>query len=143
MLLNGINHVVLKVRSLEQSDHFYRELIGLKLVGRRGHMRFYTAGVHTHDFAIVEIGPAPPVNSRALGLFHFCFDVRDEAALKALYVQLKEAGVPVSSGVDHNVMHSFYAHDPDGNVVEFGVDVPEEKWAGPEVWAEDKSFELV
>jgi catechol 2,3-dioxygenase len=143
MLVRGINHVVLKVRNLEESDRFYREFVGLKLVGRRGHMRFYTAGAHTHDFAIVEIGAAPPVNSRGLGLFHFCFDVRDEVALRALYTTLKGAGVAVSSGVDHNVMHSFYAHDPDGNVVEFGVDVPEQEWDGTDVWAEDKSYELV
>jgi catechol 2,3-dioxygenase len=143
MLVNGINHVVLKVRNLEASDKFYRELVGLKLVGQRGNMRFYTAGVHTHDFALVDVGGEAPLSPHGPGLFHFCFDVSSEDALRMLYVKLRSAGVAVSGGVDHNVMHSFYTHDPDGNVVEFGVDIPEEAWSGTEPWAEDKSFELV
>ena len=146
MLVKGINHVVLKVQNLEASDHFYREVVGLEAVGGRGRMRFYSAGAHTHDFAIVEVGPASPSRphdaSRSTGLFHFCFDVATEADLKSLYARLRAAGVAVSGGVDHNVMHSFYVHDPDGHVVEFGVDVPRDEWAGPDPWAEDKSYAI-
>jgi catechol 2,3-dioxygenase len=142
MLVKGINHVVLKVRNLEASDRFYRELVGLKVVGNRGRMRFYSAGTHAHDFAIMEVGADAPTPSRATGLFHFCFDVANEEDLRQLYARLKKAGVSVSGGVDHNIMHSFYTHDPDGHVVEFGVDVPEKDWVGPDPWADDKSFDL-
>lgn len=142
MLVNGINHVVLKVRDLAASDRFYREVVGLNLVGSRGPMRFYSAGAHTHDFGIMEVGAAVAPPSRATGLFHFCFDVASEADLRKLHQKLEGAGVSVSGGVDHNIMHSFYTQDPDGNVVEFGVDVPEKDWVGPDPWAEDHSFEL-
>ncbi len=146
MLVKGINHIVLKVQNLEASDHFYREVVGLKPVGSPGRMRFYSAGAHIHDLAITETGQASPTHSsdiqRATGLFHFCFDVATDADLKALYVRMRDAGVAVSGGVDHNVMHSFYTHDPDGHMVEFGVDVPEKDWAGDDPWAEDKSYTI-
>lgn len=146
MLVRGINHVVLKVQNLEASDRFYREIIGLEPVGSRGRMRFYSAGAHTHDFGIVEVGQVAPTHlsdaSLATGLFHFCFDVASEADLKALYARLRGAGVAVSGGVDHNIMHSFYTHDPDGHVIEFGVDVPKKQWTGDDAWAEDKSYAI-
>lgn len=130
MAINGINHVVLKVRSLEASDHFYRELLGFKKVGERGEMWFYSAGAHHHDLALVELGPnASTPRPGSTGLMHLCFNVPDEADLRATYRRLRDAGVAVSGGVDHVIMHSFYMNDPDLNIVEVGVDVPEEQWA--------------
>ncbi len=144
MALSGINHIVLKVRDLEKSDAFYGGVLGLKKVGGRGRMSFYTAGVHHHDFALLEIGlrgAVPPGGS--VGLFHFCFDVPDENSLADLYRNCNRAGVAVLGTVDHNVMHSFYLKDPDGNTVEIGVDVPREKWGTlPDPWAEDSPYAL-
>lgn len=144
MGVTGINHVVLKVRDLEQSDAFYRGVLGLEKVGERGRMWFYTAGAHHHDLALLELGSrgTPPPRG-SLGLFHFCFDVPDEQTLAALYQKCTQAGVSVLGTADHKVMHSFYLHDPDGNVVEIGVDVPREQWANlPDPWAEDAPYAL-
>lgn len=129
MALRGINHVVLKVRSLEASDRFYREVLGLTRVGERGRMWFYTAGAHHHDLALLEVGAdAPAPQDRAAGLFHFCFDVTGETELAVLYQRCRDAGAEILGGVDHNIMRSFYVRDPDGNVVELGVDVPGKEW---------------
>jgi len=130
MALRGINHIVLKVRNLEASDRFYREVLGLERVGERGPMWFYRAGAHHHDLALVEVGVsaiAPP--RQATGLFHFCLDISDETSLALLYRRCREAGVAVLGTADHTIMRSFYVQDPDGNVVELGVDVPREEWA--------------
>ncbi len=144
MNVRGINHVVLKVRNLAASDAFYREMLGLQLVAKRGRMWFYSAGAHTHDLALIEIGPngkIPSVDNT--GLFHLCFDVPDEEALLRLYRKLRAAGARVSDGVDHVVMHSFYVHDPDGNMIELGVDVPKDKWEKlKDPWAEDFEYDF-
>ena len=143
MLLRGINHVVLKVRSLVDSDRFYRELLGMKRVGERGQMWFYTAGAHHHDFALVEIGAeANRPGPAHLGLFHLCFDVENETALREMHDRLIEGKVSVSGGVDHGIMRSFYTHDPDGNVIEFGYDVPRESWQDADPFAEDRAFQI-
>lgn len=129
MGLRGINHVVLKVKNLERADAFYRGVLGLERVGVRPGMWFYRAGGHVHDLALIELGElAQEAHQAAVGLFHLCFDVTDEADLANMQARLTAAGGWVSQPVDHNVMHSFYATDPDGNVIEFGVDVPQAQW---------------
>ncbi len=130
MDFKGINHVAIKARNLDVSDRFYRDFLGMKCVGRRPGMRFYTAGRHHHDLALVEVGAesrSPGPGDR--GLAHFCVDVADEMTLYSLYMRFRHAKSPVSVPVDHTVMHSFYALDPDGHLIEFGVDVPRKRWA--------------
>jgi catechol 2,3-dioxygenase len=143
VLLRGINHVVLKVRSLAASDQFYRGVLGMKRVGERGPMWFYTAGMHHHDFAIVELGAgAKSPGPEQIGLFHLCFDVQDGPGLRDLHDRMTRAGIRVSGGVDHGIMRSFYTHDPDGNVVEFGYDMAREEWEHSDPFAEDRTFEI-
>ena len=130
MALQGINHVVLKVKNLESSDYFYREILGMQRVGERGRMWFYSAGSHHHDLALVEIGShAAAPQSQQTGLFHLCFNVSDEQALAELHDRAKTAGVTVLGAVDHTIMRSFYVLDPDRHVIELGVDVPQAEWA--------------
>ncbi len=144
MALQGINHVVLKVRNLRTSDHFYREILGMQRVGDRPGMWFYHAGGHPHDLALVEIGTkASSPQLHQTGLFHLCFTVSDEQALSQLYHRCQSAGVSILGTVDHTVMRSFYISDPDGHVVEFGVDVPQQEWANlPDPFAMDLAYSL-
>jgi len=133
MSIGGINHIVLKVRSLEESDRFYREVVGLRLVGKRSGMWFYTSGAHHHDLALLQLGAeAPSAVNFQTGMFHFCFDVSDETELARLYARCREAGVRMMGAVDHNVTRSFYVRDPDGNMVEFAVEIPRDRWHTPE-----------
>ncbi len=144
MLLRGINHVVLKVRRLAESDRFYREVLGLQKVGERPGMWFYHAGAHHHDLALVEVGGRAATPGRdATGLFHLCFDVPDEAALAEVHRRCREAGVRVLGAADHNIMRAFYVLDPDGNTIELGVDVPREQWADPtDPFGRDRPYEV-
>lgn len=144
MLIHGINHIVLKVRDLEASDRFYREILNLRLVGQRPGMRFYSAGAHHHDLALMQVGAGAAVpGSHETGLAHFCLDVVDEAALVELYRKCLGAGIAVSDGVDHRVMRAFYILDPDGHVVELGVDMPVEHWGNDSnPYSVDKPYSL-
>jgi catechol 2,3-dioxygenase len=130
MALKGINHVVLKVRDLERSERFYR-LLGFEPSGTREsmRMRFYHGGGHAHDLALLELGPDAPEPARdAVGLYHFCVTVDDEAELGELARRLGEAGYRVSEGVDHVTNRSFYTRDPDNNGVELTWDTPATEW---------------
>ena len=95
-MLHDINHIALPVRNLEVSDRFYRGILGLRAVGARPGMKFYTAGLHHHDLALIETGEIFPVS----GFAHFCLDVEDEQSLAALFASCRAARVRILEPVD-------------------------------------------
>lgn len=144
MVLQGINHIVLKVRDLEASDRFYQKILGMQRVAERHRMWFYHAGKHHHDLALVEVGDrAIAPQMQATGLFHICFNVSDEQALAQLHDRCKSFGVTILGTVDHTIMRSFYLLDPDRNVIELGVDMPTAEWAHlPAPFSRDVAYSL-
>jgi catechol 2,3-dioxygenase len=134
MKIEGVGHVVLKVRDLERSVGFYAGVLGLREVGRfPDRMVFFSVGRNHHDVAVLSVGshaPAPP--QQAVGLAHVALKIGDSLdALREAKAELEAAGVPIRGISDHRVSQSIYAEDPDGNTVELYVD------ADPSVWAED------
>ncbi len=131
----AIGHVVLRVRDLKRSTWFYTEVLGFRKVADYGpHMAFFTAtGENHHDLALMEAGsgaPGPPPGS--VGLYHVAIRLKDEAAVRAAYRRLAEAGADVVGASDHGVSKSVYLRDPDGIEIELFADVPgwEKKGAG-------------
>ena len=79
MKVQGLGHVVIKVRDRARAEEFYGGLLGLAIVARRDEppLTFFSLGNH-HDFAILAVGdggPDPAPN--APGLFHVAFRVGD------------------------------------------------------------------
>ena len=126
MAIHGINHVTLQVRNLDIAEGFYVGVLGLKRVGSRSTMRFYSSGLHAHELALME-NPAIEC-SKETGFVHLCFNVESEAALHELHRRCVTNGISTSGGVNHIIMHSFYTRDPDGYSIELGIDRPRQEW---------------
>ncbi len=123
-----IDHVVLRVRDIERSIVFYRELLGCELVKRRDdlglvHLR---AGASMIDLLSVDgsIGRrgGPAAGEQARNMDHLCLRVEpfDEAAILAL---LEAQRLPRSAKAQINFGAegdgpSIYFSDPDGNLIE-------------------------
>ena len=136
MKIQGVGHVVLKVRNLERSKAFYEGVLGLKEVARfPGRMVFFSAGSNHHDLAVMAVGadaPAPP--DHAVGLAHVALKIGDSLdLLREAKAQLDAHQVPIRGTRDHRVSQSIYCEDPDGNTVELFVD------GDPAIWTEDPS----
>jgi catechol 2,3-dioxygenase len=134
MHVQGLGHVVLKVRNRERSEQFYSGLLGIPISARLSdglQMTFFTLGNH-HDFAVMEVGDeAPSPDAQATGLAHVAFKVGDSLdELRSAKAQLAAAGVSIRYEVDHTVTKSLYLQDPDGNEVELYVDASD-------VWKSD------
>jgi len=128
----GIGHVVLKVRDLDRSLAFYRDLLGFQISGEMSNvMIFLTAtGENHHDLALLRVGDqAPSPLPTAVGLYHVAIQLPDMDALRDAHAALTERGL-LKGTADHGVSRSLYTADPDGNEIELFCDAPREEWEG-------------
>ena len=140
----GINHLVLNVRDMEESHHFWTDLLGFKQVGelhprdeRSMNMRFYSGvidGLSHHDIALVErpsLAPPPEEWSMVEGecaINHIAITYPDQQSWLEQVQFLKDQGVKMNLRIDHGMTHSVYINDPNGYGVEVLYDLPAEVW---------------
>ena len=120
-----LGHIVFNVRSVKDSEHFYRSILGMKSSARNRHakMSFLSFGREHHDIALMELprGGKHVSGKGVQKLHHFCIYVKTPAEVDALYPILKRRKVRIVSGpeileVARNRSIAFL--DPDGNRVE-------------------------
>jgi catechol 2,3-dioxygenase len=140
MEVKELGHLVLYVRDLERSAHFYRDVLGWRqIMPQPGEPAPFPAAAFSapggrthHELLLIEVGPdaAPQPAGRRVGLYHFGLKIGDDDdQLREALTQLQAEGVKVVGASDHTVTHSLYIEDPDGNEIELYVDVPGIDWA--------------
>jgi len=146
MEVKELGHLVLYVRDLSASAHFYRDVLGWRPIadGSQGAMPFPAAAFNApggrthHELLLIEVGPqaAALPAGRRVGMYHFGLKIgtSDDELRDALRV-LRENDVTVVGATDHGMTHSLYITDPDGNEIELYVDVPGVDWEDPQLWA--------
>ena len=138
MEVKDLGHIVLYVRNLERSKHFYRDVLGFRQITPEDEdigfpaAAFSSASGRTHhELLLIEVGEdATPIpGGRRVGMYHFGLKVGDsDDELREALATLKEAGAQISGASDHTVTHSLYILDPDGNEIELYIDVPGVDW---------------
>jgi catechol 2,3-dioxygenase len=138
MEVRELGHLVLYVRDLERSAHFYRDVLGWRSLQDPDEVLAFPAvafsapsGRTHHELLLIEVGPeaASQPAGRRVGLYHFGLKVGDsDDELRDALDRLREAGTPILGASDHTVTHSLYIADPDGNEIELYVDVPGVDW---------------
>ncbi len=134
MKIQSLGHVVLKVRDLDVSTKFYRDILGMKEVARyNGAMAFFSLGSNHHDLGLMQLGAhAQDIDPGAIGLYHVAFKVGDSLdELRDCKTHLEANGVSIFGMGDHGVSQSLYIQDPDGIEIELYVD------ADPSIWKDD------
>ncbi len=135
MQVKELGHVVLYVRDIERSRHFYRDVLGFPELQMGEGMRFPAAAFSTgrthHELLLIEVGPdaadLPP--GRRVGMYHFGLKVGDsDDELREALRAVQEHGVDYVGASDHTVTHSLYIRDPDGHEIELYIDVPGVDW---------------
>ncbi|HEX7928482.1 MAG TPA: VOC family protein [bacterium] len=142
----GLSHIVLNVRNLEESHHFYADLLGFRMTGEwrprsepKRRMRFYSGSrdgkLNHHDIALVEMSGLPEpqpwkmdVSPNAVN--HIAVRMPDRESWLAQIKFLREQGVQFRSRVNHGMAHSVYLSDPNGYGVEVLYELPPEVWSG-------------
>ena len=122
-----LGHVSLFVKDLEASIRFYRDILGLRDVGRgkNGRIAFFSAGPHHHDLSIeVARADGPERPGGAPGLYHIAFQVgTTREALDAARRWVETHGLTPFGEMDGRESASFSIRDPDGHEIELYVDL--------------------
>jgi catechol 2,3-dioxygenase len=138
-----LGHVNLIVDELNRSTRFYNQVCGLALefteVGLKAN--FLGTGNTPHDVGMIECTHGqdrhgrdghlqiPAAAAAHVALNHIAWEMATEADLVAGFTRARNAGLAIGRTADHQIAHSVYMHDPDGNMVEFYADTVKD-WRG-------------
>ncbi len=127
----GLGHLVIAVKDLEQSLGFYREALGFRLSdtiemnfggGTPITMAFLRCNPRHHSLALIPV-PAPK------RLHHFMLQLRSIDDVGATMYLVQERGIEIAATLGRHTndqMLSFYLRTPSGFEIEYG-------WGGREV----------
>ena len=141
----NLNHAVLKVRELDRSLAFYRDMLGFVEIARLGkRMAFMRApgSSNHHDLGFLALGPrAADASEGGVGLFHLAWQVPEIEELATVRAILIECGA-LTGESDHGATKSLYGRDPDGHEFEVMWMVPRELWGNYEQQAITEPLDL-
>lgn len=131
----GLNHMALVTDDMEKTVRFYRDVLGMPLVGTTGnrdenypHRHYFLsigkgASIAFFEWQDAELPPRKDSGVPASGLQfdHVAIGVDSEDDLQELGDRLRAQGYDASEIVDHGLVHSLYCTDPNGISIEFCV----------------------
>jgi catechol 2,3-dioxygenase len=131
-----LGHVNFFVDDLKRSTEFYNSTCGLALEFVEAGLKasFLGTGNTPHDVGCIETTKGKDRFGRdghlqlpkdvgvRPGLNHLAWEIDNEAELIESYDRCLAAGLAIGRLADHQIAHSIYMRDPDGNVAEFYVD---------------------
>ncbi len=111
--------VSFRVRNLDQSIIFWRDVIGLTLINRTDTEA--KLGVRGRKLIILAVGALKAANKAALGLYHVAIRIPTRKDFAIAVARLQTLNYR-HSPIDHLVTESSYLTDPDGNGIELMFD---------------------
>jgi len=112
----GIRHVGLHATNPAASAEFYKDVLGMEIVG--GSTPDHPLG------ASAFLSSRPDEESHDIALFanpeaaHIAFKVSSLAEFRSFHARVVEKNIPIKFVFNHRVSFAFYFNDPDGNMIE-------------------------
>ena len=121
-------HVVYRTRRFNQMLEWYQFVFDAKVQYQNPALAFLTYDDEHHRFALANLDVLQPdgaetVKRDLIGVDHVAYTYKSLEDLLVNYQQLKAEGIKPYWCVHHGMTVSMYYADPDGNQMEFQVDV--------------------
>ncbi len=121
-------HVVYRTHRFDEMLAWYQFVFDAKVQYQNPALAFLTYDDEHHRFALANLDVLQPDNSETekqglIGVDHVAYTYGSLEDLFENYEQLKEKGIKPYWCVHHGITVSMYYADPDGNQMEFQVDV--------------------
>ena len=123
-------HVVYNTHRYEEMIEWYGRVFEARIQHRDERLAFMTYDDEHHRFAFANLGPLPEDAPKArmgrgAGVNHLAYTWNGLGQFVELYKRLKADGIVPVRPVRHGLTLSMYYADPDGNLLEFQIDVLE------------------
>ena len=124
-------HVVYQTRRFEEMIAWYQQVFEAEVVNQDPALAFLTYDDEHHRFAFANLdalkpGAEDPDERGSIGVNHVAYTYGSLADLLETYDTLKGAGILPYWSIHHGITLSNYYRDPDGNRMEFQVDVDDD-----------------
>ena len=120
-----LGHANLWVSDYEHAYDYYRNIVGFEhaYIQPDNKASFVSNGNTYHDYGLIDVTSHHAKVGQKPGLNHFAIELRTESEMVEGYREAKKSGVKFDFLFDHDVAHSVYRFDPDGNLLELYADV--------------------
>jgi catechol 2,3-dioxygenase-like lactoylglutathione lyase family enzyme len=126
-------HVVYKTHRYAGMVDWYSRVFEARIQYRDERFTFLTYDDEHHRVAFVNLGPLPPGSENpgasAPGVHHVAYTWKNLDELIGTYKRLASLGIRPVSPIRHGFTLSLYYADPDGNGLEFQIDLLDERAA--------------
>jgi catechol 2,3-dioxygenase-like lactoylglutathione lyase family enzyme len=120
-------HVLYSTRRYDEMIAWYEDVFEARVVQRDPALAFMTYDDEHHRFAFANLDVLKPdrgTDERGeIGVNHLAYTYASAGELLQTYDRLKSKGIRPYWPVHHGIAMSLYYRDPDGNRMEFQVDV--------------------
>jgi catechol 2,3-dioxygenase len=124
-----IQSVDLKVKNIDESLHFYSDLLGMKTKEiSHGESELYSDINKPYLVKLIESLDGKFPTKDKTGLYHTAFRFPNRKELARVFMRLFENKYKFQGFSDHLVSEAIYLADPDGNGVELYTDKPVNEW---------------
>nr|WP_263324043.1 VOC family protein [Neobacillus sp. Marseille-Q6967] len=122
-----VGEVSIKVKNLEKSLAFYKEMIGFQVLKKTDQKAVLTTNGKTALLTLEQPENVISKPERTAGLYHFAILLPTRADLSVFLRHIVQKGYPLGAA-DHYVSEALYLNDPDGNGIEVYRDRPSKEW---------------
>ena len=126
-------HVVYQTHRFEEMVQWYLRVFEATIRHKDDKIAFLSYDDEHHRMAFLNLGPVEgggaPKKPNGVGVHHVAYTWKDLGELIDTYKRLKSYGVLPAVPIRHGLTLSLYYQDPDGNMMEFQIDLMDIKGA--------------